>query len=409
MISKEEHKIKNSITDVSSRYFLVNKFILQAYQGIPSGTWSKLASYLFTLICSSIRYEKGNIKPGYDFIYNPVPVTVDGILAEIRSVAYAEGSKLENDRRNYRKNLADLHKNNIFYMWKCGKFYIFIMERELRSWICYNKGGCVTPKTILKIIRRSRSMINNMIKSHKDGGSNFSVVKIESSFGVFINTMIDKMNPLIAAEDLPRWDKKQHIHKYLGSLYNALENLEQFDGLVEDDKYNQRLPLSVREYLSNKVNRGVIMNSNLDLEKEIAPTGDDANVGKKPRKKRAKKVAENKNPQPAKPKKRRFNHSLNPFAGGPSFTKYYHAFLEQLASNTQFKFDDIVADNRVAVEILDLLRESSLDNKEFINDWITYFYENSLKGKKAIKPEYTSLRAFRYTFERYKDTHYIPQ
>lgn len=374
-----------------------------AYNGLPNSL-CKIAWTIFILICDRVRYEGGKAKDGCDYI--SLVTTVDEILSNIRSIAYSEGKKVDTDRRNYKRHFADLHKHNVFYLWKCGRFYGFIMEREIRSWLFYNKEGCVTPKTVFKIISRARGMINDMVRAHSRAATTFKNEDIENSFGFFMNNMINKMNPLIASEDLPVWDKSQHIYDYLDELEEKLESLETFDGLTEDPHYGDRIPKYMKDSLK-KVDGGKVMKS--DLEKELAPTGDAGNMAKKPRKKRQKKETAKEQESGRKPKKRRYNKTLKPFEDGPSFTKYYKAYLQNLSGSTKMWFDDVQADNRVAVEILDLLRIHKVNNKEFLNDWIQYYFEHFLKGNKARKAEHTSLSKFRYTFERYKETRYVPQ
>jgi len=248
-----------------------------------------------------------------------------------------------------------------------------------------------------------------MICFHADVNSYKEVATIESSFGFFINSMINKMNPLIASEDLPMWDKGNHIHEYLEELKSKLAPLKKADGLVEDDDYMDRLP-DYTERNSKKANGGNMKSkkkAKSELEK-LAPTGTKANVGKKPRKSRKKKEA-SENDGPKVPKMKRYNRDLEYLEKGNDLTTYYKALIQHIAKTVNIRFDDPHTDAQVGVEILDLLRENGVKNKEFLDEWITYFYEHSLKGNKVLNPEHTSLSSFRYTFERFKDTRYIPQ
>jgi len=404
MISREEHDNKNSLTDPENRWLRLNPSEGMAYIGLPS-MLCKVSWAVFILICDRVRYECGKAKDGSDYI--SIVLTIDELLLNLRSRAYADGKKMDGDRRNYKRYFMDLHKNNVFYVWKCGNYYAFIMEREIRSWLFYNKDGCVIPKTIIKIISRARSMMNDMVRAHSRGDTSFRNRDIESSFGFFMNNVIDKMNPLIAREDLPMWDKGQYIYEYLEVLQSKLEKLEIFDGLTEDHDYIKRLPKYIEDNLK-KVNGGTVMMS--DLEKEIAPVGNDANLAKKPRKKREKKVADGIGEKTSKQKSilKRYDKPLNPFKDGASFTKYYKAYLHHLSgTTTKLWWEDVSIDNGVAVEIIDLLRSKGFENKEFLNDWIEYFFQTFLKGNKGRKAEYTALRAFLYTFERYKETRHV--
>ena len=405
MITAREHKIKNDITDITHRSIVSNPDLFDAYQGLPY-KWTKISSSVFIHICKEVRYGKGAVKDGYNYLSNITPITIDAILWKIKSAEYNEGKNIANDRKNYRAQLVAIHDNNIFYMWKCGKFYVLFMERELRSWIYYNRNGCVVPKTMIKILDRAYGMINSMIKFHHNDGSRYTIIAIESSFGFFLNIMIDKMNPCIA-EGLPRWEKDMHINQYIDILKIELEKLNHFDGLTEAPDYLDRLPAPVRQNLLKKMDKGGDMSSN--MEKGIVPKGGKANLGKPPRKKRQKKVEQKKDPsEVGKPKKLRFNTTLQPLEKGPDLIKYYKAYLQGLAGTINIKFEEVQIDSGTSVEIIDLLRIHGVKNKDFLDAWIEYFYEHRLKGDKISKDKYTALRVFRYTFDRFKETYYVP-
>jgi hypothetical protein len=405
MTSDKEYMVKSSFTDIDSRGIYSNPDLISAYMALPN-MQPRLAGSLFTAICKEVRYESGGVKDGYDFLSNIFPITIDSILMEVRSVAYSEGKKIENDRKNYRAQLADLHRGNVFYMWKCGKFYIFFMDREIRSWLYYNKNGCVLPKTIIKILLRARDMINDMIKFHADINSHYKISEIESSFGVFLNIMIDKMYHCIAT-GLPRWDNTKHVGEYMDELMLKMETLNPQDGLVEADDFRDRLPASVRENLAKREARGGYMISN--IEKDIGVTGKAANLAKTPRKKRQPKnnKSDKDTHEQTKPEKTRYDKSINPFHDAHSLMEYYKASLQHLSGKINIPLGDIQVDSRCALEIIDLLRLSNLENKQFLNEWIKYFFEQKLKGEKIFKSKYTALSVFRYTFEAYKETYYV--
>jgi len=50
---------------------------------------------------------------------------------------------------------------------------------------------------------------------------------------------------------------------------------------------------------------------------------------------------------------------------------------------------------------LDRLIETGNDNKAFLIDWIEYYADHKLKGRKATWLKYTVLKAFGETFEEY--------
>jgi len=408
MMTEKEHLVHNSVTDIDNRGAYINPPYFMSLQGLPHNM-SRVGNIILGLICEGLRYSYGQVMNGYGFISNVNPVTVDTILSNAKSKSYADGKKIEYDRRNYRSHIRAIHDNNIYYVWKCGKFYIFIMERELRSWLIYNDKGCVTPNSIIKIITRARGIINDMIKFHIKSGSYKKINEIESEFGFFINGLIHKMNPLVASQGLIMWDKKKHIHEYLGELLEKLEVMDKFEGLHVSDKYLLNLPEFTREYV---IKKNGDCDMKIDLEKAIAPDGEDANmvVKKKKRKPRgASKVKKTKVSKGAPETERFNNESINPFDSGGSMTEYYRARIEQLSGRANIRFQDTVVDNRVGVEVLDLLKTYKLVNKAFLNDWIEYFYKNNLKGNKVLKAEYNAMSAFRYTFERFKDTYHIPQ
>lgn len=407
MISDKEHQEKNNLTDIANRGIFTNPDLFDAYQSLPY-MWSKLSSSMFTHICREVRYENGGIRDGYNYLSNITPITIDVVLRKLRSAAYSEGKKIENDRKNYKAQLVAIHDGNIFYMWQHGKYMIFFMEREIRSWLYYNKDGCVIPRTMIKILDRAQGMIDDMIGFHDINGSRYTIIEIESSFGVFLNKMIDKMNPCIA-EELPRWKKDMHINDYIDILMSELKKLKPFDGLTEALDYMERLPESVRDSLIQRIRKGGNMSS--DMEKEIGTNSNNANLGKPPRKKRAKKAKKvKKDEDPSKrkaPKTVRYNKQLKPLEEGNDLARYYRAYLQRLVGTTNIRFEKLQTDYRVAVEIVDLLRTHNVSNKEFLNTWIEYFFEHKLKGDKVLKTKYTSLRVFQYTFDRFKEASYI--
>ena len=104
-----------------------------------------------------------------------------------------------------------------------------------------------------------------------------------------------------------------------------------------------------------------------------------------------------------------FDKPINPTKDSSHLARYYRAFLQQHSGNARIQFDGIASDAEVAAEILDLLEDSGRKNKEFINAWLEYFYDEKLKGGKVYDSKYTSMREWRYSFERFNERFYIPQ
>jgi hypothetical protein len=402
MISDAEHELMNRLTDTDNRGHYNNPYLRASYIPLPN-SMCKTCDYLITELLDPVRYERGGVKEGYDYISTTKPLTIDDILLNTKSLTYhKKGNRVATDRKNFKPLLKDLHAYNIFYMWECSKFLIFIMERDIRCWKIYNDLGCVTPKTLIKIIERADGIIDDMVRFHVKARTTIKIDRIESSFGVFINTMVDKMYHLVSA-GLPKWDKKRNINEYLEELSEELEKLRSYDGLDESRDYIDKLPPFVRGEIL-KIKGGNGMNS--DLEKEVVPVGKAASTAKPRRKKRQKKEEKKKGSTPSVPQQERFNESINPFEDGDSFTKYYRASLANILGTTNIRFDTIECDRAMGLEIIDLLRTHNRQDKSFVNAWIKNFVEVKLKGEKCLKSKYTSMRAFRNTFERYRETHY---
>ena len=226
--------------------------------------------------------------------------------------------------------------------------------------------------------------------------------------------MIEKMNPLIASEKLLRWTGKENIYEFLNGLLEDINLLKEYDGLVEDDTFMARLPFCVRQKYQDVIKKEEDMNINVDiqiekdLEKDLVPKN--SNLAKKQRKQRAKKkVDPEKSPAPQKASKVSYSKEINPFKDSQQFVYYYKAFLQQCSGTTSIRFDNFSSDVEVAGSVLDLLHDSNRKTREFLDTWLEYFFEHNLKGNKMYQVKNTSIRTFRYTFERFNETFYIPQ
>ena len=103
-----------------------------------------------------------------------------------------------------------------------------------------------------------------------------------------------------------------------------------------------------------------------------------------------------------------YSGEVEPFKDATHFMKYYRAFLLNCANSnngSKVNFDQYSADSIYATQILDLLQEQNRSNKVFLASWIRYFYDYRLKGSKALKTKYTSLKAFKESFEEYNVRH----
>ena len=408
---EQRHKIRHALTEHIKGYKAVSIYLEMAYNGL-SPILCKLAHLLFDLTIKNINYKKeGHIKEGRGRIHTCTLITIDDVLDNANSIKYNEGKKKENDRSNWKKHITDLHDQNIYYHWKFDKFYIFIMERELGSWLCYNDKGCVTPCTMRKILVRADDMLGCMALFVRQIGMKPDYDAIRNSFGLFIDGMVGKMHPLIASENLPRWKDGEDLDKYLGHLGDQLEKLEKFYGLIDGPEFIDRLPALVRKKYLDDLMRGDKMPKDKEIKlcKEIVPSGDSSNLAKKPRKPREKKKKKDIPVSNGKPQKQSYNEALNPFEGAPYFVRYYRAFLQQYSGNTRIQFDKFGCDSEIAAEVLDLLEEKGRKNKEFVNAWFEYFFDHKLKGHKIYKANNTSMRELRYTFERFNELFYIPQ
>ena len=396
------------MTEHTKRYKYVNSYVSLLYTNLPTAL-AKLSHLLFTLVIKNVIYsDKGNTKPGEDRIYTNTPMTIYSVLENVKSISYAEGKKMSNDRSNWEKKLQELYDNNVFYFWKYNGFYIFILEREFASWRMYNKNGYVTPRTMIKIIIRADEIINTMEGFVRKEGSEIDRLAIENSFGVFINKMLDKMNPVIS---LSKWNGEGSIYDYLEEVFEPLKSLSVFDGLVESEEFLIRLPPIVREKYKKLIEKWNAMSEKEQraLAEELSPKGDKANLGKKIRKKRQKKIVTPEgNSVPKTPVKKKYDKKIEPFEDSKQFVKYYKAFLQQYSGTTSICFDDFESDAGVAAEILDLLAIHGRKNKEFLDTWLKYFFDHDLKGLKMYKAEHTAMRTFRYSFEKFKDAYFVP-
>ena len=144
--------------------------------------------------------------------------------------------------------------------------------------------------------------------------------------------------------------------------------------------------------------QGAIMKKS-EVEQDIIPVN--SNLAKRRRKKPVYKVATETS---SKVEAFDYKGDVDPFKNVPHFMRYYRAFLQVIAQ-LRVKFDAFDIDSLYASQILDLLQDNNRSNKVFLNGWLLYFCQYKLKGKKASKIKYTSMKAFKETFEEYNCRH----
>lgn len=400
--------IGNKLTESNSCYKRVNPNIWIGYYGLPNSL-SKLAFIVFSLVLKTKFYGEKAKEKDIDEdrrIYTDISITIEDILNEWDHEKYAKGKDMSSNISNMNKRIRILDDNNVFYCWRYKSVYMFVMERDFRTWKFYNSRGCCIPKTLKKIVCVGNDMITCMIKSIRKTYNDVDKSDIESSFGYFLNRIIDKMNPLVATEVI-KWDGKQDVLEYIVQLSNGVKNMEDYKGLLLDDDIFNALPLSLSNKLREEINGGVVKTKSkiedkklVSLEQEIIP--DNPNLVKPQRVKVIKKTSSN--VLDNKVEVYKYDGEVYPFKNAVHFIKYYRAFLSQCSSG-KTKFDRYDTDTIYATQILDLLQEKSRSNKVFLNSWIRYFYDYRLKGNKMLKTKYTSLKTFKETFEEYNARH----
>ena len=272
------------------------------------------------------------------------------------------------------------------------------MERDVSSWKYYNPKGFVYPKSLGKVLRLGKSMIDAMENLEKIRGRESTRLEIETSFGEFINRLLGKMSPDIGAT-LPKWDGSKNIFSYLSDLGGALKKLDDHAGCEYDELFTNRLP----EHIGNKIlkaNKGANMNT-LQLMSDLVPTNGNIvkhKISKTEHKPKTKAVI----PESGAvfmPEQFEFK-GLTPFKNPTQFTKFYRSFLRMY--NTGVAFYDFTSEVLLASEILDkMITAGKQDNLPFLKAWIRYYMTNHLKGNNILNCDKTTLREFGKTFEDY--------
>jgi len=401
------NRVGNKITDLSSGYKRINIYLFAGYCGIIQKALSKMASIVYGLLLKTKFYgdnAQENSKKDIDEnkrIYTDIGITMQDILLEWDHEKYSNEHEAAMVISNMNKLIREMDENNIFYCWKYKGIYMFIMERDIRIWKCYNSKACLTPKTLKKIACVGLDMVSCMVRDVRRKCGDVDKTSIEKSFGHFINGLIDKMNPLVTME-ISKWDGNQDISEYLYYLCESVTKIEDFKGLTfaEDifDKFPYTISKKLKEIMSKEESMKTKQIKNdiveSDLEKEIIP--ENPNLAKPLRRKRMKLASA----PSEKVVAYTFSGDINPFENASHFVNYYRAFLQQL--NKDIRFNSYDTDAIYASQVLDLLKDQGRsNNKVFLMSWIRYFHDFKLKGNKFLKIKYTSIKAFKETFNEY--------
>lgn len=408
---------RNRLTEYQFNYRLINTPLWYCYIAL-GGKLSQLSSYLFCRILDSRLYgEKAKTKINEEKrIYTDVGITMESILKDINSVKYANNEEtISSDQTNLIRRIKDLDDQNIFYNWKCRDYFVFVMERDVGCWKYYNPKGYVSPKTLKKIIALSGGMIKHMIDLTIKNNVHITEDEIRLSYGKFLKKMVGKLNPLVV-HSIPQWNEES-LGDYIKKLREELNKMRDSCGVEQDDKFFDNIPLTVSKKLRKYTDQAIEKHAKSSedtmvkpsekskvesLESELVPKNQ--NVAKQRREKRPRKIKDVVLPvnasQSSEPKLYRFDGEVNPFKDTKEFMRYYRAFLT-MRFYKSVKFDMFRNDANYASEILDMLVSSNRNDKVFLNGWLSHFCEHKLKGTKAYKVKYTSMKALKDTFSEF--------
>lgn len=399
----------NIVTEHKESYKLISLFLMDSYNGLHPSSLSKLAHVIFNLIIYNKLYRNPDSKY-YSLeedkrIYSNILITPDAILKRIAPSKYRIGNKdTSNDLSNLTSRIQTLEDNNIFYVWRYKQpyTYLFLLERDVGCWKYYNSSAFVTPKTLKKIVRAGKCIIDTMVKLEGKRERGVDQVDIEQSFGNFLNRMIDKMNPSVASE-LSRWVDTANMGGYLIRLASDLRPMDDFKGQIIAPDFLDHLPDSVRgEILNRKAKEKTetkekTMNMN-ELELELVPQ--DGNIAKI-RKTRKPKVTAEESPT-AESKK---FMTVDPFHSAAEFTRFYRSVVK--SQNPEAKFYNAALESSDAEQILDILIKNGRNNNlKFLKMWIHNFVGISLRDNNIYKPEKTSLQELLKTFASFNGSYY---
>jgi len=393
------NELRNSITEYENHYKRINPSILEAYNGLYPPMLSKVASAIFSFVVSNKFYGKMEEKKPQDKrrIYSNFLIKPEDILLQINPKKYSfDNDAMKSDVSNLLKTVSTIHDNNIFYLWKIGKplSFMFFMERDIGCWKYYNELGVVTPKSIIKILNLEEFLIQDMRKIVSFNGSSLSEDEIRNSFCFFVKDLIQKASP----------DIHEHLsvfssdNEFTGRVKGYLESLDPYHGLKESDNFLKNLPNSISYRISAQ--RGtkeekVFDNTIEDTASAIVPKN--ANLYKI-RKRRSPKD----NSSIQYPKITTFK-PINPLENCNDFISYYRAVISSM--NNEAKFYPYDSERNYAMKILEELSINDRMSKDFLKDWISFYFENYLKGNNIKKADKTSLKSFALTFSKYNESY----
>lgn len=409
------NKVRNGLTEYSKNYRSINPYMMMSYNGLPPYL-CKLAHTIFFYIIKTKMYGAGAASKGKNEdkrIYTDIEITLDDLLLDFNPGKYDDGKDIEMDKSNIIKKIKEMDDYNVFYCWKYGKKYLFVMEREIGCWKIFYPNGHVVPKTLIKIVRLAGDMINCMVKLEGSHGK-VDKISIEKSFGEFMNKMIQKMDASVCSK-ITLWSDDKEIEKYTAEVSKQLHGIGEFEGMgfsderdsfkKESECFLNKIPATISKRMREEIrHEDMKSKKEKEMENDLLPKNPNL-VSSAALKVKADKPIKN-NSVTSIPKLYRWNGSLNPFANSLQFMKYYRSVLQN-KSGGQIVFDTMDSDATMASQILDLMEERRRD-KDFLDTWLQYFYEHNLKGQKAMKPKYTSLRCFKDTFENYNETFHVP-
>jgi len=409
-ITKEQNDRRNALT-APEHYKRCNIEIMDLYIALHPASLSKLSAVLFNIIMDTkMHYQPNNryySKLEDKRIFNNKYVTLEDILDRCHSVKYgAENKPVANDLSNLMGRLQELDDNNIYYIWKFNKpfNYMFVMERDVGAWKYFNSLGCVTPRTLKKIIGLSNSMIDAMLKFEKAKGRQTSLKEIEISFvNEFLLSIIGKMN-VDVAKKIPKWVEGEKISEYLTKLRDLLNLMDENEGLEHDELFIKRLPKHLQEKIQSKIDEeqeeSEIMNI-AELSSQLIPKNENLLREKKVR------VSKTKVSSTAilAPKQETFSESLDPFSNCNNFIRYYNSIIRSYNVEAKFYPPDTERDS--ATKVMDMLiQNGKAADIDFLRSWIRHYIQSYLQGNNVYKKERTSISNFQKTFKTYEGKYF---
>jgi len=389
----------NIVTEHKENYKLVSLYLMDCYNGLHPPLLCKLSHVIFNLIIYNKLYRNTNHKH-YDAeedkrIYSNILITPENILKRLAPSKYQIDNKdIENDIANLSNRLQILDDNNIFYIWRYKQpfTYVFIMERDVGCWKYYNSEAFLTPKTLKKIVRSGKCIIDTMIKLESKRQREIDKSDIEKSFGNFLNRMIDKMNPSVIS-NLSRWVDTANIFEYIVRLNADLRAISDYEGQVISDDFMGHLPDPVRKEISNRNTKETKMNASLELQ--LVPQNENLTKIRKTR---------SHNPNVMDAKVEHFQ-SVDPFKNATQFVKFYRSIIRE--QNNEAKFFDMISEANDATYILDaMIKHNRNGDKKFLRMWIYHFYSTYLKGNNVYKTEKTSVKELFKTLDAFDASYY---